>query len=270
MKRAHVVASLLVGALLYSGSALAQTPQVISVPISNPGEPITLEISILSAKIHVYGEDRDDVEFEVSVSDGRRQIITPSGPKPLAGAGYELEIDEEDNYISLDTDWRANNVTVTARVPRNANLILETVNDGEVLAQNVAGNLQLENTNGPVTARNIRGSIIAESVNDVIDVSFDALSSDAPTSMTTINGDLRIAIPEDAGVQLHLDTGMGEIYSDFEVDVQPSQPVIEREEDNDGIEVRIESVIVANINGGGPIVRLKTLHGDINIAKRDD
>ena len=110
MKRAHVVASLLVGALLCSGSALAQTPQVISVPISNPGEPITLEISILSAKIHVYGEDRDDVEFEVSVSDGRRQIITPSGPKPLAGAGYELEIDEEDNYISLDTDWRANNV----------------------------------------------------------------------------------------------------------------------------------------------------------------
>ncbi len=270
MKRAHIVSSLLIGVLLSSGAARAQAPQVISVPISNPGEPITLDISILSAKIHVYGEDRDDAEFEVSVSDGRRQIITPSGPKPLSGAGYELEIDEEDNFISVDTDWRANKVAVTARVPRNANLILDTVNDGEILVQDIQGNLQLENTNGPITARNISGSLIAESVNDVIDVSFDALSADAPTSMATLNGDLRIAIRDGAGVQLHLDTGNGEIYSDFEVDVQPSQPIVEREEDDDGIEVRIESVIVANINGGGPVVRLKTLHGDINIAKRDD
>lgn len=268
--RNTLTVGLISSALLWGSAALAQAPQVISVPVSNPGEPITLEISILSAKIHVFGEDREDAEFEVSVSDGRRQIITPSGPKPLSGAGYELEIDEEDNYISLDTDWRANKVAVVARVPRNANLILDTVNDGEILVQDIVGSLQLENTNGPITARNVSGSLIAESVNEVIDVSFDALSADEPTSMTTLNGDLRIAIPESAGVQLHLDTGMGEIYSDFEVEVQPTQPIVQREEDEDGIEVRIESVIVADINGGGPIVRLKTLHGDISIAKRDD
>ena len=60
---------------------------------------------------------------------------------------------------------------------------------------------------------------------------------------------------------------MGEIYSDFEVEVQPSQPIVERIEDEGGIEVRIESVIIANINGGGPVIRLKTLHGDIQISK---
>lgn len=270
MRSTPLTAGLVVTGLLWSGAALAQAPQVISVPVSNPGEPITLEISILSAKIHVFGEDREDVEFEVSVSDGRRQIITPSGPKPLVGAGYELEIDEEDNYISLDTDWRANNVAVTARVPRNANLMLDTVNDGEIVVQDIVGSLHLENTNGPITARNVRGSLIAESVNDVIDVSFDSLGTDEPTSMTTLNGDLRVAIPDNAGVQLHLDSGMGEIYSDFEVDVQPTQPIVQREESEDGIEVRVESVIVANINGGGPVIRLKTLHGDISIAKRND
>ena len=267
MKRLNITMALLL-CLMPAGAALAQgSPQIITVPISNPGEQLTLEIDILSARIEVVGEDRRDAEFEFSVADGRRQIITPSGVKQLTGAGYELEIEEDDNYISVDTDWRANKVTVTARVPRNADLILETVEDGEIVVRNIAGSLHLDNVNGPITASNISGSVIAESVNDTIDVSFDALSGDEAMSMASINGDLRVAIPGNAGAQLHLDSNMGEISSDFEVDVQPSQPIIEREEDDDGVQVRIESVIIANVNGGGPVIRLKTLHGDIHIAK---
>ena len=42
-------------------------PQIINIPISSPGEPITLDISILSASIEVIGEDRGDAQFEVTV-----------------------------------------------------------------------------------------------------------------------------------------------------------------------------------------------------------
>lgn len=267
MNNLRMTAALLL-CLAPATATLAQgTPQVVNVPISNPGEQITVEIDILSARIEVIGEDRQDAEFEFMVADGRRQIITPSGAKPLTGAGYELEIEEEDNFISVDTDWRANKVNIKARVPRNANLILETVNDGEIIVRDITGTLHLDNVNGPITASNIRGSVIAESVNETIDISFDDLSGDEAMSMASINGNLRLAIPADAGVQLHLDSSMGEIYSDFEVEVQPSQPIIERKEDEDGVQVRVESVIIANINGGGPVVRLKTLHGDIQIAK---
>ena len=45
--------------------ALAQQkPQVITVPISNPGEPVILEIGIMSARIEVIGENRDDAAYE--------------------------------------------------------------------------------------------------------------------------------------------------------------------------------------------------------------
>jgi hypothetical protein len=33
------------------------------------------------------------------------------------------------------------------------------------------------------------------------------------------------------------------------------------------VSVRLENTIVANVNGGGPVIRLKTLSGDINIRK---
>jgi len=74
-------------------------------------------------------------------------------------------------------------------------------------------------------------------------------------------------LPTNAKVQLHLDNAGGEIFSDFEVEVKPSKPVIERSSDRGGVSVRVESIIIADINGGGSVIKLKTLNGDIKISK---
>ena len=37
----------------------------------------------------------------------------------------------------------------------------------------------------------------------------------------------------------------------------------------DTIEIAVENMIIANINGGGPVIRLKTLNGDIQINDAD-
>lgn len=261
------IALLLLG---LSSLAIAQAqPQRINVPLSNPGDPVNLEISIVSAHIEVIGEDRQDADFEVSVLEGTRKIITPSGTKSLNSGAYAIDIEEKDNKITLDADWRANRVKIVARIPRQANLELSTVNDGVIIVSNITGKLWLENTNGPITATNITGSVIADSVNEDITVSFAGLDSTNVMSFSSVNGDLNVAIPSKAGVQFLIDTADGEIYSDFEVEVQPSKPIISREEGKSGVEVRVESIIIANVNGGGSAIKLKTLNGDIQITKSD-
>ena len=254
-------------ALAASGAAAQTAPERITIPLSRPGEPIALEIGILSARIEVVGENRDDAEFEVSVAEGQRQIITPSGPKPLTGGGYSFEIDENDNRISVDTDWRSNRVVLVARIPMQADLELSTVNDGEIIVSNIRGRLQLENTNGPITATGIAGSVIAESVNEDIRIDFTEIASDEAISLGSINGNLTVALPDGSGAELHIDTAQGEIQSAFEVDVRPSAPIVERNESRGGVEVRVESVIIADVNGGGPVIRLKTLNGNISVEK---
>lgn len=268
MRTMTIRATLTLVLIVATAPALAQdNSQKINIPLSRPGEPISLEIDLLSARIEVIGEDRDDVQFDVTVVDGTRKIITPSGAKTLTGAGYSLQVDEHDNRVSLDTDWRANKLTVVARIPRRADVELSTVNDGEIIVSNVSGNLQLSNVNGPITATDITGSVIAESVNDTIDIGFTGLDDDNATSLDSINGALRLHLPSNTGAQLHIDTSKGEITSDFEVEVQQSKPTVERSDKRGGVEIRIESVIVANINGGGPVIRLTSLHGDIQILK---
>ena len=111
-------ASLVLVLALVATQAFAQVqPQVINIPLSRPGEPIELDISILSARIEVIGEDREDATFEVVVEEGARKIITPSGTQSLKNAAFSLEVQEKDNRISVDTDWRAKKVNVVARVP---------------------------------------------------------------------------------------------------------------------------------------------------------
>jgi len=260
-------ASLLLVLAFVATQVCAQVePQIINIPLSKPGELVELDISILSARIEVIGEDREDAVFEVSVAEGARKIITPSGTQSLKAAAFSLEVEEKDNHISVDTDWRAKKVKLVARVPRQANLELSTVNEGEIIVNNITGKLVLENVNGPITASNISGSVIAEAVNEDISVSFDRLDAAEPMSFNSINGALKLGLPADAGVQLHIDSSEGEIYSDFEVTVKPTEPEVIREEGPGGVEVRVKSVIVADINGGGPVIKLKTLNGDIEIT----
>lgn len=268
MKTYFKPASLILMLMISANQASAQSePQLITIPLSRPGETVNLEIGILSARIEVIGEDREDASFEISVMEGTRKIVTPSGTKSLKTGAYSIDVEEEDNNISLDTDWRANKVSVIARVPRLTNMELSTVNNGEIFVSNVTGKLLLENTNGPITATNISGSVVAESVNDDINVSFASLDSEQVMSFSSINGTLNIGLPAGAGAELHIDSDQGEITSEFEVEVQASKPIVSRENSRRGTEISVESVIIATIQGGGTIIKLKTLNGDINISK---
>jgi hypothetical protein len=104
-------------------------------------------------------------------------------------------------------------------------------------------------------------------VNAPVVVGLAAVAPGGATSISTLNGDITLMLPANVKAELHLDSGRGEINSDFELDVQPVKPLIERNERRGGVSVKMENVIVANVNGGGPVIRVKTYNGDIKLGK---
>ncbi len=164
----------MLAAVLAAAAALGQTqaqraapaqmqPETINIPLSRPGEPMSLSIDILSARIEVIGEERKDVELKVTLSAGRRKIVTPSGAKMLAGGGADWRSASATIASTSSPSCRPSPITVVARVPRRAKLDLSTINESEIVVRDIVGDLQLENVNGPITATNITGSVIAES-----------------------------------------------------------------------------------------------------------
>jgi len=244
--------------------------ETITVPLSRSTEPMSLKIELLSARLEVVGEDRKDVGLSVGQSGGGRKIVMPSGVKTLPGGSYQLEVDERNNRVTVESDSHQGRFDIVARVPRRANLDLSTVNNSEIIVRNVIGNLQLANINGPISVTNVSGSLIAETVNSPITAEFAGIDASAAAALTSLNGDISVTLPAKAGVELRIDTSRGKIESDFELDVKPSKPVIQRDERSpgrEGVSVRVEQVIVATVNGGGPVIRIKTLNGDLHIRK---
>src|SRR5512145_2885268 len=120
-------------------------PETITIPLSRPGDPLSMHIDIISAHMEVIGEERKDVALTVTLSSGRRKIVTPSGAKMLSGGGAGLEISERDNRVSIESDAPPSPIKIVARVPRRAQLNLSTINEGEIIVRDIVGDLELEN-----------------------------------------------------------------------------------------------------------------------------
>ncbi|MEL7311303.1 MAG: DUF4097 family beta strand repeat-containing protein [Pseudomonadota bacterium] len=266
LDRALAVVAFLIGMFVAVPIVYAQSSP-ITIELSQPDQPMTLKVGILSADIVVIGEARGDVELVVEGGESERRIVTPSGSKAITGGSYRLSATEDNNVVEVGSDWRNSTLQVVIRVPEAANVELWTTNNGTILVRGISGEMQLQNTNGPVTVEAASGPVIAESVNDDISVSFSDLNDIGATSLTSVNGSLTIGLPESASAEVHLDTARGDITSDFEIDIQPSAPKVSRTEDRGTIEVSVENAIIANVNGGGPVIRMKTLNGDIQINR---
>lgn len=256
-----------VSVLIISGPAAHAQSAPIDIELSQPGQPMTLKVGILSANIRVIGETRRDVSLEIDGGNSARRIVTPKGSQKISGGGYRVSATEEDNVVKVSSEWRRSTIDIVARVPAGADVDLWTTNDGTIVVEEVKGEMQLQNVNGPITVTGAASAVIAESVNDDIKVSFSSLKDVEAAALTSLNGTLSVGLPERPGAQVHIDTARGEISSDFEIEVQPSQPKVTRSKDNGSVEVAVENLIVANINGGGTVIRLKTLNGDIEINK---
>jgi hypothetical protein len=268
MSKTSIRAASAAGLILWASALVAQTSaENIVVPLSRPADAMTLNIDLMSSRIEVIGEDRKDAQLSITMLAGERRIKTPSGVKSLTGGAGALEVQERDNVITVDSDMPMVKAAIVARVPRRANLILSTVQDGEIVVRDVTGTLQLENVDGPITATNINGAVIAESVSNAINVGFSAISTSEATALSSISGDIKLTLPASGGAELRLDSAEGQIDSDFELDLKPSKPSVVRNEGRNGVSVRVEDVVVANVNGGGPVIKLKTLSGNIRILK---
>jgi hypothetical protein len=252
-----------IAALAMATPAMGQDQQTFNVPLSDPGQPVHLEIDLLSGAIEVIGEDRDDVEISVTASGSKRRIVTPSGAKSIPVTSYAVEIEESGNQVEVDSDFRSGPMTVIARVPRNTSVQLDTVHDGNITISNLTGEHELSNVHGPITATGLRGTVIADTVHGAVKVELLEVDPGKAMAFTTVHGDVDLSFPTGFAADVTIESRSEEIYSDFEVVVKPAQPKIRRDDKNKGVSFELEQALELSINGGGTAVRIETLHGEI-------
>jgi len=250
---------------------IAQSDNKVSVPLTDPSRPVTLRAHLVSGSITVKGADIKEVVVEARArGDEAHAGGRAEGMKRIPMTSTGLNIEAENNNVRVSTDSYQRTIDLTITVPIHTSLSLHSVNDGNIVVSGVDGELDINNVNGEVDLKNIGGSVVAHALNGHVVATFSRVDPQKPMAFSSLNGDIDVTFPADLKANVSLRTDNGEVYSDFDVKVQPTAPQ-QTVEDNRGkggkYKVQIDKNVRGTINGGGQEIQFKNFNGNIYIRK---
>lgn len=250
----------------------SQEREQLTVPVSDPAKEIKLNVSLITGSIKVIGYDGKDVIIDAvaPVSEKKQPRERADGMKKIStNDGFEIVAREQNNTINVSTDRVNMKVNLSIKVPHKASLKLKAINDGDIYVENVSGNHEISNINGEIKMKNVAGSVVANTINENIIINFTSVTPNTPMAFTTLNGNVDITFPANVKANVKLKSDMGEVLTDFDIDVDKTAAKIKQTADKEkGLyKIQKDEWTYGKINGGGPEIMMKTMHGDVLIRK---
>lgn len=193
-----------------------------------------------------------------------------AGMKRLSGSSSGLEVEEDNNVVTISTEsWKAA-TDLDIQVPVGSSLEIRSSMDGAVVVEGVNGEIDINNINGPVTVTNVSGNTLVHTVNGDVTVVLTRVAAGKPLSFSTMNGDIDVTLPADIKANLKMKSDQGEIYSDFDINMtrQPAQTEPSPKTEQGKYRITFDKSLYGMVNGGGPEVSFNTFRGDIYIRKK--
>ncbi|MFD2935917.1 DUF4097 family beta strand repeat-containing protein [Spirosoma flavum] len=263
--------------LLAAASPLAaqnDTKEQLVVPLSNPGKPGTLHVGLINGSIHVTGYSGKDVvidavsEARKEKKDDNRNDQAANGMKRISmNNSLDVSAEEKNNTVNVNANSMKIPVNLTIKVPQLFSLRVSTINNGDIVIDNVNGDIVVENVNGAIQLNNVSGSAVANTVNGAVKATFKSVNAEAPMAFSTLNGNVDVTFPATTKINVKLKSDQGEIFTDFDIDVDKSQPKVNRSSQNGMYRVNVEDWVQGKVNGGGREIMMKNMHGNIYIRK---
>lgn len=269
--------------VMASGVAEAQqsdqaTAQQVTVPLSDPSRPATLTVNLIQGGVTIRGTNRKDVLVEAQSIEERRGSGRGrgSGRSPDSAAGLRrivqsggFEIEENNNQIRVTSGANHAGTNFTIQVPARINLKLTTLNQGPIIVENVEGEIEVNNQNESVTMTNVAGSVVANAHNGHVKVVMTRLASDKAMAFTSFNGNVDVTLPPSVKANLKLRSDMGEVFTDFDIQVRPATTTAPQAvRGGDGrIRIDVNKSVQGTVNGGGPEFELRTFNGNIYVRR---
>jgi DUF4097 and DUF4098 domain-containing protein YvlB len=254
--------------VLSAPCVLAQGGDRIAVNLSDPARPAVVKVSLLNGGITVKGTDGKEVVVVARVRNQESSKAQGTLRRvPMTATG--LSVEEESNQVRIGVDALQRTIDLEISVPRRTSLNLSSVNDGNIHVSDVEGEFDINNVNGEVTLANVAGSAVAHALNGKVLVTFTRADPQKAMSFSSLNGDIDVTFPADLKANVSFRTDNGEVFSDFDIQVQASAPkqITEGDSGKGKYKVKIDKTVNGTINGGGQSIQFKNFNGDIYIRK---
>jgi hypothetical protein len=281
MKKIHIYLAIGITTVFLLAGTLSFAQQTtgdrVNVSFSDPSKPGFLEVYVESGSITIKGYNGKDVIVTTTIggkkSAEQEQEELPDkakGMKRIAANRTGLVVEEENNEMKIYVAARDDEVNLDIQVPIRTSLKLFSNEDGDVLVENVNGEIEAANSDGNLTLRNISGSAVAHAYDGELVVTFNQVDPGKPMSFSAYDGDIDITFPSTVKATVMIKVDDGDIYSDFDIDLQAAPKKQVKDERKTGGRYRISfgEYVTGTINGGGPEIQFVSYDGDVYIRKK--
>jgi len=271
----------------------------VDVPFSDPSRPGTVKVGLFQGGIRVRPAPGRDVIVRtndpiVTTRDGRETTV-PQRPETVGLRRLTqrsgLRIDEENNMMTISTGRFMNGDDLEIQVPARTNLILSIVNGDAIVVEGIEGTIEATSVNGEIRLTDVAGTVVAHATNGNVRVTLRQVTPEKPMSFASFNGDVDVTLPPTVKANLKLRSDQGEVYTDFDVQVQQQRPTSTSVQGlpappappaplgstpnpsprpsrgKRGTRVELDMSIYGTVNGGGPEFELRTFNGTLYLRK---
>ena len=251
--------------IAFSQLAFAGTSQLV-VSLSLPGEPGTLNIDHVKGKVKISGYSGEVVIINATIRDEGADTER-TGLTKVTEQSIQLNATEKDNLVTVFSNSQLRIIDLDINVPVHFDLRINNKEDGNIEIYNIAGELELNNETGDIVLNNVYGPAVISTVDGKIEARFQGTPIDQPMAFTSVNGKIDIRFPKDTPAHLKMKSEFGEIYTDFNINIEQRKTVTEKSETTGISRISLDEWTYATINGGGPQIMIKSYHGDIFIQQ---
>src|SRR5258708_16054463 len=84
-------------------AAVLQAQDKVTVPLSSPGQPVTLKVSMTSGSITVNAGTGNELTVQTSSTSSRRgdRDNAPAGMRRIGGGTSDVDVEEDHNVVPL-------------------------------------------------------------------------------------------------------------------------------------------------------------------------
>ncbi len=173
---------------------------------------------------------------------------------------YNYRFDDWD----LDYDFHFD---FTLKVPATIDLILTTINDGDINVSGLKGQLLVRNINGNLSFKNISGATNASTINGDVDIDYVSVPSTA-SRFYTLNGDINANFNERLNAELGFKSYNGDLYMNISnIEYLPVKVEKSVMSDKGGIRYKIGEYTNIKVGNGGVKIDFETFNGDVIVKE---
>lgn len=201
--------------------------------------------------ISVKGENRSDVLVRACI----QSYDMPQAEAAALARNLRIETNSTIRAEGISDDAKIS-VSYQILVPRNSNLDLKAYNGGISISA-VEGNIEFSTNNGGISVREVAGSVKGRTQNGGVRAVLSGTSwRGGGLDLETTNGGIKVEVPANYSARFETGTVNGGVKSRIDGLNFPEK------ERSGGMRSKR---VAADLNGGGPLVRVVTTNGGVNI-----